>query len=87
MIPPLDLHCLPCKMKRFFVILQTKFRYLLLLIKNTVAAPVAQWVTCWPADLAVLSLSPTGGGNLFNRKWGSMAHSLSLSPTHCPDMT
>ena len=27
--PHLDLHCLPCTMKHFFVILQIKFCYLL----------------------------------------------------------
>ena len=25
--------------------------------------------------------------NLLNRKWGSIAHSISLSTSHCPDMT
>ena len=49
--------------------------------------PVAQQVKQWPADLVVPGLRPTQGGNLFNCKWGFIAHSLSLSPTHHPDMT
>ena len=48
-------------------------------------APVAQWVKRWPTDLAVPSSIPTRG--LLNRKWGSIAHSLSLSTSHRPDMT
>ena len=30
---------------------------------------------------------PAGGGNLFNREWGSFLHSRSSSLTHRPDMT
>ena len=41
----------------------------------------------WPADLAVTEASPALGGYLFNPKQGPIAHSLSLSPTHHPDMT
>ena len=33
------------------------------------------------------ALSLALGGDLFKHKWGSIAHSLSLSPTSCPDMT
>ena len=50
-------------------------------------APVAQWVKRWPTDLAVVSSSPARGEDLFNRKRGSIAHSLSLSSDHRPDMT
>ena len=50
-------------------------------------APVAQWVKRWPTDLAVVSYSPARGEDLFNRKQGSIAHSLSLSSAHRPDMT
>ena len=58
-------------------------------------APVAQWVKRWPTDLAVPSSIPTRGEkktkerkkNLLNRKRGSIAHSLSLSTSHRPDMT
>ena len=44
-------------------------------------------VTGWPADLMVPGSSPASGGDLFNCKSGSTSHSLSLSPTHCPDIT
>ena len=47
-------------------------------------APAARWIKRWPANLAVLGSSPTGGGNLFNRKWGFIEHSHSLSPSHLP---
>ena len=50
-------------------------------------APVAQWVKRWPTDLAVVSSSPARGEDLFNRKRSSIAHSLSLSSAHRPDMT
>ena len=50
---------------------------------------VAQWIRHWPVDLAVLGLSspPPSGENLFNHKQGFIAHSLSLSSTHHPDIT
>ena len=39
-------------------------------------------------DVMVLSLSNQyRGGDVFNHKQGSIAHSLSLSPAHCPDIT
>ena len=46
---------------------------------------------CFPAifqreNLRVPSLIP-GGGNLFNRKVGSIAYSFSLSLSNCPDIT
>ena len=41
----------------------------------------------WPTDLKVLGSSHICGGDLFNRKPGSIAHNLSLSPAHCPVMT
>ena len=43
-------------------------------------APVAQWIKRWPTDLAVPGSSPAWGGNLSNRKRGSMEHILSLLP-------
>ena len=49
-------------------------------------APVAQWVKPCLADQAVLSSIPRGR-NRFNCKLGSIAHSLSLSPFHHPDIT
>ena len=49
--------------------------------------PVAQWVKCWPTDLAVLGCRPAGGCNLLNHKRGSIAHSLLLSLTHHPHLT
>ena len=49
--------------------------------------PVAQWVKHWPTDLAVLGSIPTWGGDLFNRKQGSIAPSFLLSSIHRPDMT
>ena len=45
-------------------------------------AEVAQWVKPWPADLMVLR-----GENLFNHKQSYIAYSLSLSLSHCSDMT
>ena len=41
----------------------------------------------WPDDLVVPGMNPSGGGNLFNPKQGSIAHSLPLSPSHGPFMT
>ena len=52
-----------------------------------IGALVAQWVKCWPADLAVASSSPASGEDLFNRKRGSIAHRLSLPSAFRPDMT
>ena len=49
-------------------------------------SPVAQWVERWPADLAVLRSIP-GAANILNRNRGSIAHNISLSPFHLPDMT
>ena len=49
-------------------------------------APVAQWVKRWPTDLADRVQSPLRR-NLLNRKRSSIAHSLSLSASHRPDMT
>ena len=37
-------------------------------------------------QIAVPGSSPALGGEVFNRKRGSNAHSLSLSPAYCPDM-
>ena len=37
----------------------------------------------WPADLVVPGLRPAGGRNVFNH----IANSLSISPTHRPDIT
>ena len=48
---------------------------------------VAQWVKRWPTDLAVMSSLPARGEIFSNRKRGSIAHSLSLSTCHPPDMT
>ena len=50
-------------------------------------APVAQQVKHWPANLAVPGSRPAEGGNLSNRGQRSIPHSLSLSPSHRPDMT
>ena len=47
---------------------------------------VAEWVKRLPADVAIPSLLP-GDVNLFNLKRGSIAHILSLSPSHCPNIT
>ena len=41
-----------------------------------IIAPVAQWVKCWPADLAVLGSSPTQVKNVSTIGRGSIAHSL-----------
>ena len=40
-----------------------------------------------PTDLAVPGSSPAWGDDLFNRKRGSIVHSLSMSPAHRPDIT
>ena len=50
-------------------------------------APVAQLVKHWPTNLVVPGLSTAWGGNLSNLKQGSIAHSISLSPKQCHDMT
>ena len=50
-------------------------------------AQVAQWAKCWPADLAVMGLIPARGRNVFSGKLDSTTNSLSLSPSHHPDMT
>ena len=47
---------------------------------------VVQWMKHWPADLVAPGSIPVGR-NLSNCKLGSIAHSLSLSPSHCPDTT
>ena len=47
----------------------------------------AQLVKCWHADLVGQGSIPTGGRNCFDCNQGSIAYSLILSPTHCPDMT
>ena len=62
------------------------------LIQNSTVcsgARVAERVKRLPADLMVQSLilSILGGKNLFSCEPGSIAHSLSLSPFHCPGMT
>ena len=57
------------------------------LLIDKLGAPVAQWVKRWPTDLAVVSSSPAWGEDLFSRKRVSIAHSLSLSSAHRPDMT
>ena len=48
-------------------------------------APVAQWVKRWPTDLA--EFNPHSRRNLLIRKRSSIAHSLSLSSKHRPDIT
>ena len=50
-------------------------------------ASVAQEVRSLPADLAVSRSRPTEDGNLFNRKWGSIAHSFKSPPFRRSDMT
>ena len=49
-------------------------------------APVTQWVKRWPTDLADRVRSPLEAKSS-HRKRSSIAHSLSLSTSHCPDMT
>ena len=53
----------------------------------TMKTLVALWVKCWPADLAVPGSIHSGVRNICNHKWGSIAHSLSLSPLHCLNIT
>ena len=50
-------------------------------------ASIAQWVKCWPTDLAVPSSSPSQGEIFSTVKRGSIAYSLSLLPAHRLDMT
>ena len=47
----------------------------------------AKLVKHWPADLMVSDLHLAGDGILSNHKQASIAHSLSLSPSHHLDMT
>ena len=49
-------------------------------------APVAQTVKRWSADLVVPGSRLAGGGNLSNRKRGSVTHSLLSSQPHHADM-
>ena len=56
-------------------------------VSQYIRALVGQRVKRWPSDIAVSVSSTARGGDLFNRKRGSIAHSLSLSPAHHPDMT
>ena len=48
---------------------------------TVVGALVAQWVKRWP------EFYPRSRRNPLNRKWSSIAHCLSLSTSHRPDMT
>ena len=41
----------------------------------------------WPTVIAVVSSSPAGGEDRFNRKQVSIAHNLALSSVHRPDIT
>ena len=50
------------------------------LTPSTKGAPTAQWVVCWPTDLAVLGSSPARGGDLFDHKWGSTAQAFHYHP-------
>ena len=50
-------------------------------------SPVARYVERSPAGLAVRGSRPAGCRNLFSRKRGFIAHNLSLSSIHNPDMT
>ena len=50
-------------------------------------APLTYWVKHWPTDLAVMGLIPRESGNLVKPKQGSIAHNLSLSSSHLPDIT
>ena len=45
-------------------------------VHRYVWSQVARWVKRWPADQVVPGSTPTGSGNLFNRKRGSIAHSV-----------
>ena len=49
--------------------------------------PIAQWVKRWPTDLAVPGSVLPKAEIFYNRKRSSIAHSLSLSSVHRPDMT
>ena len=61
------------------ILLQTLF-------SSPIGATVAR-VKCWPSEPAVPGSRPACGRDLFNHNQGSTPHSLSLSPTHCPDIT
>ena len=49
-------------------------------------APLALWVKWWPCDLAVQGWRSAGRG-LSSGEWSSIVLILSLSPSHCLDMT
>ena len=51
----------------------------ILVVLLALRVPVTQWVKHWPSDLAVSGLIPSEGGFI--------THSLSLWPSHYPDMT
>ena len=57
-------------------------KLVLVVIRGSPGSSVGQ-----AGDLAVAGSSPAGGGNVYNRKYGSIAYSLSLSHTHRHDMT
>ena len=50
-------------------------------------APVAQYVKRWSAYLEDAGWRPVRGRDLFNRRQGFFADSLSLTPTNLPNMT
>ena len=49
-------------------------------------APVAQWVSAGP-QIWQTEFDPRSRLNLLNHKQSSIAHSLTLSASHHPDMT
>ena len=49
--------------------------------------PTALSIKPWSDDLVAPGSKPAGGENHSNCKKGSTAYSLSLLPSHCPDMT
>ena len=70
-----------------YFLFKVYFRFCAKISMKDLEAPVAQWVKQWPTDLVVLGLILASGRGLSNCKRGCVAHSFSLSPAHCPDMT
>ena len=80
-------------LRRSKEILQTKYTRFKLLMYLAVPSKVQRFCNrssgnsvSWPADLVVQGSIPTLGENLLKSKLVYIAHSLSLSSTHRPDM-
>ena len=62
----------------------SSFQYSVFLTPFEFRVPVAHWVKRWPTDLENRGRSPL---EALNRRRSSLAHSLSSSTSHRPDIT